>query len=118
MSAPSSGPPIIFDAARRAARLSRAARRCPGADSLHVRASVSLASLTPDDVTVEVVYGRARDGDSLSDVAAVTLTPVDGQFEGTVPLDRAGSFGYTVRVTPRHALLASPAELGLVAVLN
>ena len=35
---------------------------------------------------------------------------------GTVPLERAGSFGYTVRVTPRHALLANPAELGLIAV--
>ncbi|PRA35227.1 SAM-dependent methyltransferase, partial [Brevundimonas sp. MYb27] len=32
MSAPSSGPPIIFDAARRAARLNRAARRFPEAD--------------------------------------------------------------------------------------
>jgi glycogen phosphorylase len=87
-------------------------------DALHVRASVSLASLSPDDVTVEVAYGRARDGDTLSDVATVTLAPVDGQFEGTVPLDRAGSFGYTVRVTPRHPLLASPAELGLVATLS
>ena len=87
-------------------------------DALHVRASVSLASLTPDDVTVEVAYGRARDGDTLSDVATVALTPVDGRFEGTVPLDRAGSFGYTVRVTPRHPLLASPAELGLVALLS
>ena len=50
----------------------------------------------------------------------VTLTPADGEssegtvFRGTVPLDKAGSFGYTVRVLPRHELLASPAELGLV----
>ncbi len=35
-------------------------------------------------------------------------------FAGTVGLARAGSFGYTVRVTPRNALLASPAELGLI----
>jgi starch phosphorylase len=31
-----------------------------------------------------------------------------------VPLDRPGPFGYTVRVLPRHALLDSRAELGLV----
>ena len=43
MSAPSSGPPIIFDAARRAARLSRAARRFPDADFLHVRAAQNAA---------------------------------------------------------------------------
>jgi starch phosphorylase len=31
-------------------------------------------------------------------------------------LDRPGPFGYTVRVLPRHDGLASPAELGLVAL--
>ncbi len=86
-------------------------------DSLHVRANVDLGTLTPDDVAVEVVYGRARDGDALADVGLATLTAVDGSFEGTVPLDRAGSFGYNVRVTPRHPLLASAAEMGLVATL-
>jgi glycogen phosphorylase len=29
-------------------------------------------------------------------------------------LGRPGPFGYTVRVLPRHPLLAAPAELGLV----
>jgi glycogen phosphorylase len=86
-------------------------------DQLHVRANVALGTLTPDDVSVEVVYGRARDGDTLGDVATATLDPVDGGFAGTVTLDRAGSFGYNVRVTPRHALLASAAEMGLVATL-
>jgi len=33
-----------------------------------------------------------------------------------VPLERSGSFGYTVRVVPKHPLLASEAELGLIAV--
>jgi len=39
-------------------------------------------------------------------------------YTGTVVLDRAGAFGYTVRVVPRHPLLVSPAELGLVAVAD
>ena len=87
-------------------------------DSLHVRATVDIDGLSPDDVAVEVVYGRARDGDILSDVARAPLAPVsEGVFEGTVPLARAGSFGYNVRVVPRHPLLASAAELGLVASL-
>jgi len=87
-------------------------------DSLHVRATVNLGTLSPDDVAVEVISGRARDGDTLSDVSRVALAFTDGVFEGTVALDRAGSFGYNVRVTPRHELLASPAELGLIAVMN
>ena len=37
------------------------------------------------------------------------------RFEGDLRLGRTGSFGYTVRVLPRHAGLASSAELGLVA---
>jgi glycogen phosphorylase len=91
-------------------------------DSLHVRAHVDFDGLTPDDVQVEVVYGRARDGDTLTDVhhAPLTLTSHElGQpatFTGTVTLQRAGGFGYNVRVVPRHALLANPAELGLISV--
>jgi starch phosphorylase len=42
---------------------------------------------------------------------------VDGvvRYEGEVPLERTGGFGYTVRVLPNSDLLASPAELGVVA---
>jgi len=89
-------------------------------DTLHVRAQVALGGLTADDVSVEVVYGRARDGDRLVDTqhTELELTGDNGgvsTFAGTVPLGRAGSFGYNVRVVPRHALLASAAEMGLVA---
>jgi glycogen phosphorylase len=82
-----------------------------------VRATVSLGTLSPTDVVVEVISGRARDGDSLVDVSHTALAFVNGAFEGTVPLERAGSFGYNVRVTPTHPLLASAAEMGLVATM-
>jgi starch phosphorylase len=49
---------------------------------------------------------------------ALTASPEDNgevvRYSGEVPLDRPGSFGYTVRVLPKHPLLASRAELGLV----
>ena len=91
-------------------------------EQLQVRAFVQLGTLSPDDVSVELVHGRARDGDQLVDTGTVTLEldSMDaagiGNYAGTVPLDRSGSFGYTVRVVPRHPLLASDAELGLIAV--
>jgi len=91
-------------------------------DELTVRAHVELAGLSADDMLVDVVFGRARDGDELAEVHHMPLTLEAhelGQaatFTGTVPLARSGSFGYTVRVTPCHELLAHPAELGLVAV--
>ncbi len=92
-------------------------------DELHVRAHVNLAGLTPADVSVEVVYGRARENDRLENPHSVELVPSPSvgdlaQFAGTVTLSRAGSFGYNVRVVPRNPLLASVAELGLIAVAS
>ena len=90
---------------------------------LIVRASVALGELTPGDVTVEVVYGRAGDSDELIDPVRAPLrldgTPgADGvaRYTGDAELGQPGPFGYTVRVLPWHRLLAGPAELGLVTV--
>ena len=97
-------------------------------DELHVRAHVALGDLAPEDVRVEVVYGHSEPaaGDELTELRSQELeldsdaASLDGTgttaFAGTVVLDRAGSFGYTVRVLPKNELLAFPAELGLVAV--
>ncbi len=89
-------------------------------DRLHVRAFVSLGDLAPDDVEVQFVHGRANELDDLTDVEMVALTRSetyeDGRhkFEGDLDLRRTGPFGYTVRIVPRHAGLASTSELGLV----
>ena len=90
-------------------------------ETLHVRAYVSLGDLTPDEVEVEVVHGTARDSDELRDVQCEPLALVESyeggrhQFAGDFALARTGSFGYTVRVLPKHVGLASTSELGLVA---
>jgi starch phosphorylase len=88
--------------------------------SLAIRAEVALGGLSPDDVLVEVVYGAADADDRLADISTRPLRvveQVDGvvRYEGEVPLERTGGFGYTVRVLPTSELLASPAELGVVA---
>jgi starch phosphorylase len=89
-------------------------------DTLTLRAEVALGGLSPDDVVVEAVYGGVDAEDMLANVSAVPLSvveDVDGmtRYEGEVPLDRTGGFGYTVRVLPNNDLLASPAELGVIA---
>ncbi len=93
--------------------------------TLQVRAVVSLGALTPEDVDVQAVYGRVDDADEISGGGVVSLQPAghtesDGgeslAFEGNVPLASTGAFGYAVRVLPRHRLLASAVELGLMAV--
>ena len=74
------------------------------------------------DVAVQLVHGRSNGEDDLvettTDLLAVAESYEAGRhrFDGDVVLDHSGSFGYTVRVIPRNELLASPAELGLVAL--
>jgi starch phosphorylase len=87
---------------------------------LEVRALVDLAGLSPADVVVQAVYGRVDEADELRAPRHVALTSAgtgdDGlpRFEGSVPLERAGSFGYTVRVLPHHPQLPGPADTGLL----
>jgi glycogen phosphorylase len=82
-----------------------------------VRAAVALGGLRPGDVDVQAVIGRVDDGDELRDTLVVTMQPTgEHRFEATVRLPHAGLLGYTVRVLPRHPLMAIPAEFGLLHV--
>jgi starch phosphorylase len=88
---------------------------------LDVRVTTSLGDLSADDVCVEVVYGRLGDDDELVEPSHAALAADDSapaphtRFSGSVELSQPGPFGYTVRVLPSHPLLASRADLGLVA---
>jgi glycogen phosphorylase len=88
---------------------------------LDVRVTTSLGGLSPDDVCVEVVYGRPGDDDEIVEPSYAKLAPDDSapaphtRFSGSVELGQPGPFGYTVRVLPSHPLLASRADLGLIA---
>jgi starch phosphorylase len=88
-----------------------------------LRVRVGLGELTPDDVEVQAVSGRVDAEDHITDATVVPLKPtgapdLEGRllYEGPLALDRTGPYGYTVRILPSHRLLASAAELGLVAV--
>jgi starch phosphorylase len=87
--------------------------------TLALRAEVELPGLTPSDIEVQAAYGRVDDADALHGVTTIPMQheQADGSrhwFTATVPLERTGAFGYTVRVLPRSAHLANPAELGVV----
>ncbi len=90
--------------------------------ALHLRAEVQLNGLQPADVDVQAVYGTVDSDEVLRDTQTVSLDlteenegdPSVQRYEGDLPLAKTGSFGYTVRVLPRHELLTNPAELGVV----
>ncbi|MGB0102446.1 MAG: alpha-glucan family phosphorylase, partial [Nocardioides sp.] len=91
-------------------------------DTMVVRAFVALGALTPEDVDVQLLHGRSTGEDELVDAAVESLHVAESyeggrhRFDGDLTLDRSGAFGYTVRVIPKNDLLASPAELGVVAL--
>ena len=89
---------------------------------LTLSATVELAGLRPDEVSVQAVLGRVDTADALVNPVTVAM-PHTGTADGgneifstTTPLPVAGPVGYTVRVLPHHPLLASDTELGLVTL--
>lgn len=85
-------------------------------------ATVALAGLSPEEVTVQAVLGRVDADDTLVDPVYVPMSHTASTgtgaetFATTTPLPVAGSVGYTVRVLPHHRLLAGDDELGLVTL--
>ena len=89
---------------------------------LTLTATVALAGLAPDEVTVQAMVGRVDASDALLDPLTVEMS-YTGTAEGgnqvfstTLSLPLAGAVGYTVRVLPHHPMLAAGNELGLVTL--
>jgi glycogen phosphorylase len=91
-------------------------------DTIDVHVFVSLGDLSPEDVDVQCVHGRIAHEDDLVDTTTQSLVHAESyeagrhRFDGKLELSATGPFGYTVRVLPRNEHLASPAELGCVAL--
>jgi len=86
-----------------------------------LRAEVALGGTRVDQVAVQAVLGRVDSAEELYDVRTVPMAHVGTMdanelFEVQTALPHSGAAGYTVRVLPRHRLLAGDAELGLVVV--
>jgi starch phosphorylase len=79
---------------------------------LGVTADLTLGTLGPGDVTVEVYHGKLRAGEALHEGAARELqcTGEIGagkwRFEGSIPAGETGGFAFAVRVFPRNEALA------------
>jgi starch phosphorylase len=90
--------------------------------SRQVEAVVALGGLSTDDVEVELVHGPIGLSEEFVTPEVAPMTngghaDAEGHFHytATFALDRAGRYGYTVRVVPHHADLVTPVELGIVA---
>lgn len=87
-----------------------------------VRASVRLGNLTPEDVTVQLYLGAVNAEGEIADAAIFAMQPAgnrshDGSYAfdcRTVPLNRSGCMGYTVRVLPANTEEARSFLPGLI----
>jgi starch phosphorylase len=90
-------------------------------DEVHVRTSVHLGNLRPEDLLVELYMGRVNANGEIVEAEATPLAPV-GEDEGgscsfeasVIPCRRSGLHGYTVRVLPYHPELVTPFLPGLI----
>ncbi len=87
-----------------------------------VAADVDLGTLDPADVDVQLVHGAVGATDELSEPTIVSMKLVGGtgagalhRYEVSFTCERAGRYGFTVRIVPAHADLSTFAELGRVA---
>jgi starch phosphorylase len=90
-------------------------------DGFEVLADVRLGSLEPEDVCVEIYAGPldAQRNITQPQASPMVLQSTDGsglrRFAGSIPCNRSGLMGYTVRVVPCHADANSVAATGLMA---
>lgn len=88
-------------------------------DEVQILADVQLGNLHPEDVEVQVVFGRVTPSDELSSFTVMPMQ-VEKEENGMVSyqlktrLENSGAYGYSVRVVPHNDLMDSFTELGLV----
>jgi glycogen phosphorylase len=82
-----------------------------------IRAHINLGVLNSSDVQVQLLHGSVGLNDELEN-PAVTIMSQDpnGSFAASLQSNKAGRYGYTVRVIPQHSSLGSWAEVGTFTV--
>jgi len=88
---------------------------------LHVMAEVDLSGLEPSDVCVEAYHGLVDSRGAFLNGKKTRMSFVsspgrhgESRFESTIPMERSGLYGYSVRVLPSHPDLAEPRAWGLI----
>ena len=88
-------------------------------EKFQITADVEIGDLTPDDVEVQIYYGKIDDKNKAGSNAYVTMDVAQKkgtvfQYKGAIDCSSTGQIGYTLRVLPKHSLLINNFELGLI----
>jgi glycogen phosphorylase len=89
-------------------------------DSMPVLAHIELGAFSTDDVSVELHHGRITSHGDFTEIKRTPMSYVrqndDGSalYSAEVRCERSGQRGYSVRISPTHALLAGHDIPGLI----
>ncbi len=85
-----------------------------------ILAEIELGDLTPDDVDVQIYYGKVDDGIqgtksfvNMNHIAKKTKS-TKYIYRGEINCKDTGQFGFTLRLLPKHHMLINQFELGLI----
>ena len=78
-----------------------------------------LGNVNPDDVSVEVYYGKLTDNNHIVDshVAKMNLIQKNGdvyEYRTELPMKDGGSYGFTYRIVPKSDKLINKHDMGLI----
>ena len=84
-----------------------------------ITAEVALGNLSPNDVEVQIYYGKVDEQNIPHSNEFVNMKNSSGEngkyiYTGEINCERTGQFGYTLRVLPNNSLLINQFELGLI----
>ncbi len=89
--------------------------------SFIVDADIHLGKLTPNDVEVQIYYGKYDDKNTAHSNRFVVMKQNDNEtkdgnykYHGEIKCSSSGQFGFTLRIVPKHKLLINPFEIGLI----
>ncbi len=85
-----------------------------------VTAKVNLGNLQPEDVEVQIYYGKVDDKNKAHSNSFIPMKFIEAndgiyEYQGAINCDTTGNFGYTLRILPKHELLVNSFELGLIS---
>jgi starch phosphorylase len=101
-------------------RLDGSPRRISYGDSLRFEVALNLNGLTPEDVTVEILFGRPGNANKARNLQNLPLLYQDRrvEHEHIFALDLrpelCGRMEYRIRAYPHHDLLTHPLEMGMM----
>ena len=82
---------------------------------------VDLGKLSPDDVAIQIYYGKIDDRYETNANNFVVMNFIESgdernihKFSGEINCKKTGNFGFTLRILPKHELLHNPFELNLI----